>query len=134
MTRASPGALPGVLGEIADAAGIDAALAVADARGGTQVYIPPDPPADHWLTVLIGADAARAVADRLTCGVGGLRVDLPLGPAGCAARMRAEVDRLLGEGRSERDIALATRYSIRGIRKRRARLGLGHDDRQLSLL
>lgn len=125
--------LPGVLAEIADAAGVEAALAIADARGGTQVYIPPAPDESHWLSVLIGVEAARAVADRLTCGVGGLRVDLPLGPAGCAARVRFEVDRLLGEGRSERDIALATRYSIRGIRRRRARLGLESDNRQLPL-
>ena len=125
--------LPGVLAEIADAAGHEAALAIADARGGTQVYIPPAPDADHWLSLLIGVEAARAVADRLTCGVGGLRVDLPLGPAGCAARVRCEVDRLLGEGRSERDIALTTRYSIRGIRRRRARLGLVSDNRQLPL-
>lgn len=125
--------LPGVLGDIADCAGLAAALAVAQARGGTQVYIPPEPGEDHWLVEVIGLEAARTVAERLTCGVGGLRVDLPLGPAGCAARVRAEVDRLLGLGRSERDIALATRYSIRGIRRRRAQLGLAGDDRQLPL-
>lgn len=126
--------LPGVLAEIAEVAGEDAALAIADARGGTEVYIPPLPADDHWLSALIGADSARAVAERLTQGVGGRRLELPLGPSGHAARMRALVDQMLLENRSERDIAIATRYSIRGIRRRRARLGQQIDDDQLSLL
>jgi hypothetical protein len=126
--------LPGVLAQIADVAGEPAALAIAQAVGGTQVYIPPAPGPDHWLTLLIGADGARAVADKLTCGVGGLRVDLPVGPAGNTVALRARLDVLIGEGRSERDIALATRYTIRHIRRRRAQLGRGvADDSQLRL-
>src|SRR5690606_37782768 len=74
-------ALPGVLGEIAAVAGEDAALSIAAARGGTQVYIPHEPGPHHWLTHLVCREAAQRIADRLTCGVGGLRLDLPLGPA-----------------------------------------------------
>jgi hypothetical protein len=125
--------LPGILAEIADVAGEDAALAVAAARGGTQIYIPPAPGRDHWLSRLLGQQAALAIADRLTCGVGGMRVDLPLGPKGAAARLRAKVDRMIDDGRSERDIALATGYSARSIRKRKAKRRPG-DDRQLHLL
>lgn len=126
-------ALPGVLAEIADVAGEDAALHIAAARGGTQVYIPPVPANDHWLCRLIGREEARAVCDRLTCGVGPRRVDLPLGPKGAAALLRAKVDAMLAEDRSERDIALATGYTIRGIRLRRAKLGTKRSDGQLSL-
>ncbi|MFZ5747163.1 MAG: helix-turn-helix domain-containing protein [Pseudomonadota bacterium] len=125
--------LPGVLAEIAAVAGVDAALAIAEARGGTQIYIPPAPDADHWLARLVGHDAARAIADKLTCGVGGMRVDLPLGPKGHAARIRAEVDRMIHAGRSERDIALATGYTIRGVRRRAAKIRTARDDRQLPL-
>jgi len=125
--------LPGVLAEIADIAGEDAALAVAAARGGTQIYIPPAPDRDHWLSRLVGLQAAKAIADRLTCGVGGMRVELPLGPKGHAARVRAKVDRMIQDNRSERDIALATGYTIRGVRKRKAKLK-PRDDRQLSLI
>lgn len=125
--------LPGVLAQIANVAGEDAALAIARARGGTQIYIPPEPGPDHWMTKLIGREAAKAVADELTCGVGGLRLDLPLGPTGNAARMQRKVDEMLTEGRSERDIALATGYTIRGVRMRRAKLGKLRDDRQLTL-
>ena len=128
--------LPGALAEIAAVAGEDAALAIAAARGGTQVYIPPDPGRDHWLARLVGHKAATAIADRLTCGVGGIRVELPLGPKGHAARVRAKVDRMLNQDppASERDIALATGYTIRGIRYRRAMIGRQRDDRQLELL
>jgi hypothetical protein len=126
--------LPGVLGEIAAVAGEEAAIAIASARGGTQVYIPPMPDADHWLCRLIGVAAARKVCEQLTAGVGvGRRVDLPLGLAGHAARVRAKVDAMLAEGRSERDIAIATRYSIRAIRARRKRLGHRPAETQLSL-
>ncbi|WP_160296751.1 helix-turn-helix domain-containing protein [Sphingomonas sp. ERG5] len=121
--------LPAILADIADVAGEDAALAIAAARGGTQVYFPPVPSDDHWLSKLIGHEAALAVCDRLTCGVGPLRADVPLGPAGRAAKAREMVDTMLREGRSERDIALATGYTTRGVRMRRA----GLDDRQLTL-
>lgn len=123
-------ALPGVLAEIAAIAGDAAALAIADARGGTEVYIPPIPDEDHWLSVMIGRDAARAVAYRLTQGVGGRRIELPMGPVGHGARIRARVDEMLRQNRSERDICIATRYSIRGVRRRRALL---KDERQLSM-
>lgn len=123
--------LPGVLGEIARVAGEEAALAIAEARGGTEIYIPPSPARDHWLSRLVGQEAARAIADHLSCGVGGLRVELPLGPHGHIARAQAKVDAMLREGRSERDTALATGYTIRSVRRRRARLGMIKDRRQL---
>jgi len=123
--------LPGVLGEIAAVAGEAAALAIADARGGTQIYVPPHPAPEHWLSVLVGQRAAQAIADRLTCGVGGRRVDLPLGPRGHRVRVQTRVDRMLVADRSERDIALATGYTTRGVRKRRARL---RDSRQPRLI
>jgi hypothetical protein len=125
--------LPGVLSTIANVAGEDAALAVADARGGTQIYVPPAPDADHWLSKLIGVKAAKAVAEELTCGFAGVRIDVPLGPNGPYLQRQATVDRMLREGRSERDIALATGYSMRQVRRRRANIMPAHDDRQLDL-
>jgi len=127
-------ALPGVLQEIAEVVGEEAALEIAAARGGTQVYIPPVPPSDHWLCKLIGVELARLLADKLTMGIKGLRLELPLGPASHAAQVRARVDAMIKTGASERDIALATRYSIRAIRRRRALLNADTDAaRQLSL-
>lgn len=125
--------LPGVLAEIAEVAGESAALAIAYARGGTQVYIPPVPPEEHWLCELVGLEKARIIADHFTCGLAGRRLELPLGPAGHGANVRAKVDAMLRAGASERDIALATRYTTRAIRRRCAKLGL-QDQRQMRLL
>lgn len=125
--------LPAVLAQIANVAGEDAALAIAEARGGTQIYIPPAPGPDHWLSKLVGREAATAIAKELTDEIGSIRIDLPLGPAGHNAKMRAKLDAMIAEGRSERDIALSTRYSARTIRRRRAHLGKDGDPNQLSL-
>ncbi|MEP9402056.1 hypothetical protein [Sphingomonas sp. VNH70] len=125
--------LPGVLATIAEVASVEAALELAKVRGGTQVYFPAVPANDHWLCRLIGRPEARAVCERLCQGFAGMRVDIPLGPTGRAARGRDQVDTMLREGRSERDIALATGYTARAIRRRRAALAIVKQDRQLSL-
>lgn len=111
--------LPGVLAEIAEIAGEDAALAIAQARGGTQIYLPPVPKADHWISELLGHETALAIADKLTSGFP-MRLDVPSGPTTYAAQRRALADRMIAEGRSESEIALATGYSGRAVRRRRA--------------
>ena len=124
--------LPQVLADIARIAGEEAARRVADAVGGTQVYIPPQPGPDHWLSKLVGHDAARRIADHFTAGFPA-RIEIPLGDFGFMASAQARCDAMLLAGRSERDIALALRYTIRGVRKRRARLKALRDSRQGSL-
>lgn len=127
--------LPHVLAEIAAVAGEDAALAIAEARGGTPVYIPPDPDPDHWLSRLVGRERAKAIAEQLTCGVGGVRIDIPQGPAGTLNRIKIKADAMISEGESSaRDISRATGYSMRTVYRRRARLRDEGDDRQLNLL
>lgn len=126
-------ALPPLLAEIAEVAGEEAALALAQAYGGVRIYIPPTVDADHWISKLIGHEAALRVCDRLTAGLAGRRVDLPLGPTGNNATfraMQAHADRMIIAGRSERDIAMATGYTTRQVRRRRAAI---RDDRQMNL-
>lgn len=122
--------LPGVLADIARVAGVDAAMKISEAVGGIEIYLPPVPPNDHWLVQLVGLRAARAIADHLTCGVAGMRLELPVGPARGRQKLQAMADIMIAEGRSERDIALATGYSIRSVRRRRAKLGGFKDCRQ----
>lgn len=125
--------LPQVLADIAMIAGEEAARRVADAVGGTQVYIPPSPGPDHWLSKLLGLEAARRIADHFTAGVGPARIEIPLGDVGFMSSQQARCDAMILAGRSERDIALALRYTIRGVRKRRARLKGLRDSRQGNL-
>ncbi|MFN3990035.1 MAG: hypothetical protein ACK4IS_07235 [Erythrobacter sp.] len=126
--RADP--LPQVLADIAMIAGEEAARRVAEAVGGTRVYIPPHPGPDHWLAKLLGLEAARKIADHFTAGVGGARVDIPLGDSGFIAGQQARIDAMILAGRSERDIALACGYTERSVRRRRARLKARDDSRQ----
>lgn len=127
-------ALPGILAEIADVAGEDAALAIARVRGGTEVYIPPVPANDHWLCDLIGPERAAKVCDQLTGGVGPRRVDMPNGPTGFHAKQSARVDALIADNLSQRQIALATDYTTRGIRKRIAKAREKANSPQMKLL
>lgn len=114
--------LPHVLDEIARIAGEDAARAVVEAVGGVQVYIPPRPTADHWLSKLVGIEDAQTIADHFTAGFGGIRIEIPSHDTGFIARAQAKCDAMLLAGRSERDIARACGYTIRTVRRRRAAL------------
>jgi hypothetical protein len=129
-------ALPGILADIAEVAGEDAALAVARARGGRQIYIPPRPANDHWLAQLIGFEPAVAVCDRLTAGVGPRRAEVPLGSFSAyraESRDRYRVmDDMIREQKSESDIAAVTGYTTRAVRRRRKKLGQPADARQIS--
>jgi hypothetical protein len=125
--------LPQVLADIAMIAGEEAARRLAGAVGGTRVYIPPQPGPDHWLSKLVGIEAARKIADHFTAGVGPLRIDIPLGDTGFIASQQARIDAMIVAGRSERDIALACGYTGRGVRKRKARLAALRDSRQGNL-
>ncbi|MEL6487556.1 MAG: hypothetical protein AAFQ13_10500 [Pseudomonadota bacterium] len=121
MTQQRP-RFTGCLADIARVAGDEAALTIGRALGGTQVYFPSAPAADHWLSQMVGHEAAVAIGEELTAGIGGIRIDVPVGQFGHAESLRAKVDRMIAEGKSERDIALTTRYTTRGVRKRRALL------------
>lgn len=110
--------LPKLLGEIAEVAGLDAALALAKKRGGTEIYVPPAPGDDHWLVQALGREAAEAI-----CTIyGSTRQKVPLGPTGSIAEIRRTVDRMIAEGKSTREIALAAGYTERTIHRRRAKL------------
>ena len=110
--------LTGVLADIARVAGRDAAIAIARKFGGVRMYVPLKPSKDNWLVRTVGYEKALAICEELTVGRCGLDYDLPVGDFGHQETTRAKVDRLLAEGRTQRDIALATRYTERGVRKR----------------
>ena len=113
--------LPALLAEIAQVAGLDAALKLAEARGGTEIYVPAEAPDGHWLTEAVGKQAAAAICAHFTGSGPGCRLEIPLGPAGSHAQLRRQVDKLIAEGKSEREIALVTRYTGRGVRMRKAK-------------
>ncbi|MGX7744965.1 hypothetical protein [Rhodopseudomonas parapalustris] len=59
-----PPRFPGVLGEIAEVAGEEAALKLGAAYGGTRVSFPARIKSDdHWLVTCVGRPAAEAICD-----------------------------------------------------------------------
>lgn len=109
--------LPPLLNEIAEVAGVVAALQIAEARGGTRVHFPARAPDGHWLVELVGREAADKLCvhfqvDRRR----GNRVDVPLGPKNFYARARRQALALRDE-KSVMQIALELQVSDRVVRK-----------------
>ncbi|QPC44608.1 helix-turn-helix domain-containing protein [Kaustia mangrovi] len=127
------GWLPSILAEIAETAGLEAALKLAAERGGTEVYIPAACSDDHWLAACVGREAADRICRHFASGHGGISLRLPLGPQGSIAEMRRIADRMIAEGRPTSEIARAVGYTSRTVERRRARLRSRHDPRQGSL-
>lgn len=121
--------LPALLREVAEIAGIPAALRLAQAKGGTRVYVPRRLPADHWLVEIIGMEAASALQRRYS----GEKIDIPLGIGGSMQNARAIARQALDGGASVAQAALAAGLTERGVYKLMSREERKVSDRQLRL-
>jgi DNA-binding NarL/FixJ family response regulator len=122
--------LPGVLAEIASVAGIDAALKLAAARGGTWVYFPCKSMADdYWLVEIVGRRAAEAiVAHFVTTSMA--RIKIPLGPMGTRARVWRRIRQMLDAGNSAAVIARTLGIDERTVKRHSSGATGGADPRQ----
>lgn len=113
--------LPAILREIAEAAGIEAAMALVADYGGTEVYLPHRPGPEHWLVVCVGRKAAEkicrhfAVNDADGRPVGNYRLTVPLAGTGVTAGARR---RLIRELRGGATVVAAARKA--GLHERTA--------------
>lgn len=82
--------LPEVVAEIASVAGHEAAWLIVRARGGQQVFIPAHAREDHWLTTLVGMDAARKICDHFKVNHRGSQVIIPMAAASQRSKRWAE--------------------------------------------
>jgi hypothetical protein len=116
--------LPPLLCEIAEVAGLRAALALAEARGGNRVYLPV--PAqlskDHWLVKIVGCEAAMKICRHFAAGHN-LELELPRGPTGSRADQWRRLDRLIEQGAPSgvitRSLGICRRTVIRHRSRRR---------------
>lgn len=109
--------LPPLLNEIADIAGVVAAVQIAEARGGTRVHFPARAPDGHWLVELVGREAADKLCDHFRAtAAGGSYVLIPVGPKNFYARARRRAIELRGE-KSASAIALALGVTERVVYK-----------------
>ena len=126
--------LPGVLGEIAEIAGLEAALAVAEKVGGSRAYIARRPGADHWLVQAVGTEAAAKIADYFTTGRTGAEILFPVGPRGsynAEKRRRArKLAELTARGLPTDQVARQAGITRRGVQLFKARQRERGDDPQ----
>ncbi|MBK1625214.1 helix-turn-helix domain-containing protein [Afifella marina] len=126
MTR-----LPGILAEIAEVAGEEAAHAIARARGGTRVYLPGRADDDHWLTRCVGREAADAICRHFAAGgpdgSSGASYLIPLGQAGSTKGRRRALAAELRRGASVAEAARAVGMHERTAWRMRAKLQKDRD-------
>jgi hypothetical protein len=111
--------LPPTLAKMAELAGLPAALAVAEAKGGREVYIPRRAPDSHWLVEAVGREAA----DKIGSHFGDQRLQLPLGPRKFYARARRRAAELLKGGASLNTVVDQTGVCVRSAKRYKKRLG-----------
>jgi len=126
--------LPGVLAEIEDVAGRDAALMLASEKGGTEIYLPsPRSLADdHWLVVMLGRAVAEGICAHFRMHTprdhrgkgrehkgGGVRVNVP---RATQITRRLQVRWMHLAGVSATKIARELGISVRAVTKTRAAL------------
>ncbi|MEN2979971.1 hypothetical protein P7L78_09125 [Tistrella bauzanensis] len=129
MTRrppVSPESLPASLVDVAEALGVDVALALMDLYGGQDIQIPRRPRADHPVIKALGAEVGYALCHYL----GGGRIYVPHGRQRRSARR--DVLTLQAAGRTRREIAILLGFSERHIR-RMANQAASADPAQLPL-
>ncbi len=115
--------LPALLQEIAEVAGLDAALKVAEAKGGGRASIPAKLKPTHWLVECVGWETAVKLSDHFTSGCRTIEIEVPLGPAGTIAKARRRMIKLIEEGQASSDaIARATGMSRRTVLRKKARM------------
>ncbi|MEM7426742.1 MAG: hypothetical protein AAF441_11645 [Pseudomonadota bacterium] len=107
--------LPGILGEIAEVAGLKAALQVARARGGTKAYFGERFARDGWLVEAVGQEAALIIGRHFATGHGGMELDVPMGPAAERTRIWREIRYRHADGQTRSQIALALGISGRSV-------------------
>lgn len=109
-------ALPQVARELVRVIGLDATLALCEARGGLPLAVPMRLAPDGTLIVEIGSLAA----EKLIAEFGGNRIEVPKLTALAASRRDELIRDALRAGRSTAEIALRFNLTTRHIRRIRA--------------
>ncbi|MGD9539073.1 MAG: Mor transcription activator family protein [Alphaproteobacteria bacterium] len=101
-----------MLAHVAAAVSPEAAWALADHFGGTQVYVAKQPRPDSRLARTLGLDVAMALAALY----GGELIDVPMAAFRGRARRNAEIRRQLADGVPMSTVARRFRMTVRNVR------------------
>jgi DNA-binding NarL/FixJ family response regulator len=111
--------LPDLLEEVANAVGVEAALKLAAARGGTKVYIPSKVTDSHWLSLLLGQGPAQALCSAITSDQSGLHFEIPMGPSRDQVSRWRLLHELIDKGLPTMEIARACGVHMRTVKRHR---------------
>ncbi len=115
--------LPLIIAEIERIAGSEAALELAMAKGGQEIYVPVAATDDHWLTRAVGLEAARKICDHYR----GSRIIIPMAKL---SMQRRRLIAALKDGASAAEASAAAGMHIRSAYRARKN---HKDDRQGTL-
>lgn len=124
--------LPALLVEIAEIAGLEAALTLADRYGGNRVYIPRHAHDGHWLTLCVGRHAADLICAHFA-HPSGIELELPRGPALNRAERQARLRKLIAQGLTSTEITRRLGITRRTVTRNRTALIEEFDGRQLDM-
>jgi 1,6-anhydro-N-acetylmuramate kinase len=117
--------LPGVLQEIAELVGEQAALIIATRFGGTRIYMPTKAGDTHPLVESIGRDAAEKLCEHFMVDGRGQRIDIPLHFGRTYRQLQRAIAKCVHElddgTRSAPAIARAIGVTTRTVNRHRAR-------------
>ena len=115
--------------EVADVIGVEGVLALQREKGGTEISLPAQPGPDHWLSQLLGFEAARRLcehfaittAGRVRSGRAGLsKLLIPLGrPQERRRRIEAALDAGLSASATAREVGVHRRTVCRHLARRK---------------
>ncbi len=112
--------LPPGLRDIADVIGLDAALKLAQAKGGQRIAVPGRICDGHWLIEVMGREKAEELSRYLTDG-NRIHLDVPFGPTHSGARRNALTYQMLDNGASANEVAAATGVTRRTVFRQKAK-------------
>lgn len=115
----TPAHLPQVIAELIEVAGSDAAWTLVQAKGGQTVFIPAEVNQGHWLSRLVGHEAAKKIAEHYRGGNSGHSLTVPL------ARLyqsKIAMVKALRAGATANEAAAAAGMHVRSAHRARARL------------
>ncbi|MDR3437163.1 hypothetical protein [Telmatospirillum sp.] len=122
--------LPPILTEIAEVAGVVAALQVANAKGGGPAYFRAADNLEpgYWLVDAVGLEAAQKIIKRFGAGT----IEIPLGPlAGNRNRLWTAIQKALKDGESVATVARLVGVHVRTVHRHKSgRFGNVPDEQQ----
>lgn len=118
--------LPALLAEIAEVAGLEAALAIAAAKGGIPARFCSRLGPENWLVTAIGREKAELLSEHFTSKRGRIEFDIPLGPTGSYKQQQqaraAAMQRAIENGQRTTHTARGIGITRRSVQRFKARL------------